>query len=192
MISLLYSCRIVSCTPNFLPALRTLRPAPLLPLPDGCDLPCGCRALQQGSPSPGGRLELVAATTERAATGILRRTVPQSTAAAAHPDLITAAQCEQIFGRAITQEQLADLNACLKRFEIDTPARITHFLAQIAHESGACSGWRSSPMAAPMKAASTSATPSQEMAAVTRGRGPSNSRAAPITTPSAASSVIPR
>lgn len=51
-------------------------------------------------------------------------------------DLITADQCEQIFGRAISCEQLADLNACLQRFEIDTPARMSHFLAQIGHESG--------------------------------------------------------
>jgi predicted chitinase len=51
-------------------------------------------------------------------------------------DLVTATQCEQIFGRAITPAQLADLNGCLQRFEIDTPERISHFLAQIAHESG--------------------------------------------------------
>lgn len=52
------------------------------------------------------------------------------------PDLVTATQCEQIFGQAISPEQLADLNACLQRFEIDTPARLSHFFAQIAHESG--------------------------------------------------------
>ena len=51
-------------------------------------------------------------------------------------DLVTAEQCQQIFGRAITVEQLADLNSCLNRFEINTPARIRHFMAQIAHESG--------------------------------------------------------
>ncbi|MFM7086771.1 MAG: C39 family peptidase [Cyanobium sp.] len=52
------------------------------------------------------------------------------------PPLLTASQCQVVFGRAISPEQLADLNACLQRFEIDTPARIGHFLAQIAHESG--------------------------------------------------------
>lgn len=52
------------------------------------------------------------------------------------PPLVNAAQGRQIFGQPISAEQLADLNACLHRFEINTPARLCHFLAQIAHESG--------------------------------------------------------
>lgn len=48
---------------------------------------------------------------------------------------LTADQAKRIFGRTITPDQLSDLNACLVRFEINTPARIRHFVAQIAHES---------------------------------------------------------
>lgn len=50
--------------------------------------------------------------------------------------LVTAAQCQAIFGRAITDAQLADLNSCLHRFEINTKARICQFLAQLGAESG--------------------------------------------------------
>jgi predicted chitinase len=50
--------------------------------------------------------------------------------------LVTMAQAAAIFGRSPTQAQLDDLNACLKRFSINTPARIRHFFAQVAHESG--------------------------------------------------------
>lgn len=50
-------------------------------------------------------------------------------------DLITLAQATAIFGRKPTPEQMKDLNRCLVRFEINTPARIRHFMAQISHES---------------------------------------------------------
>ncbi len=50
--------------------------------------------------------------------------------------LITLAQATAVFGRAPGDTQLADLNACLHRFNITTPARIRHFLAQVGHESG--------------------------------------------------------
>ncbi|QMV40485.1 glycoside hydrolase family 19 protein [Cohnella cholangitidis] len=37
----------------------------------------------------------------------------------------------------LTEAMLADLNACLARYNITTPARIRHFISQCSHESGA-------------------------------------------------------
>jgi putative chitinase len=61
---------------------------------------------------------------------------------------ITKVQVEAVCGRAIAYDDLDDLNSCLERFEITTVARIRHFMAQIAHESGGlqwfkelASGW---------------------------------------------------
>ena len=50
--------------------------------------------------------------------------------------LVTKGQAEAVYGRPITDAQLKDLNTCLERFNITTNARIRHFLAQTAHESG--------------------------------------------------------
>lgn len=50
--------------------------------------------------------------------------------------LLSKAQAESIYGRAIQPHQLKDLNDCLNRFGINTPARMRHFLSQTAHESG--------------------------------------------------------
>lgn len=50
--------------------------------------------------------------------------------------LISELQIEQIFKRQVTAHQLADLNNALRRFDINTPARIRHFISQAAVESG--------------------------------------------------------
>jgi predicted chitinase len=51
-------------------------------------------------------------------------------------ELVTLAQATAIFGRPPSSSQLADLNACLRRFQINTAPRMRHFLAQVGHESG--------------------------------------------------------
>jgi predicted chitinase len=50
--------------------------------------------------------------------------------------LVSKATATHIFGSAPYDNELDDLNRCLNRFEINTPNRIRHFMAQIAHESG--------------------------------------------------------
>ena len=55
---------------------------------------------------------------------------------AAPAQIITATEAQQIFGRAATDAQLKDLNACMTRFAITTVPRIRHFMSQISHESG--------------------------------------------------------
>lgn len=51
-------------------------------------------------------------------------------------ELVTRQQAESVFGTRVSDDHLKDLNGCLNRYEINTPARIRHFLSQIAHESG--------------------------------------------------------
>ena len=51
-------------------------------------------------------------------------------------ELVSLAQAAAVFTREPSSAQLADLNACLERFNINTAQRIRHFLAQVGHESG--------------------------------------------------------
>ena len=62
--------------------------------------------------------------------------------------LISKHEAEEIFGNAIRDNELKDLNKCLQNFQINTDLRIQHFMAQIAHESAGlkwmkelASGW---------------------------------------------------
>lgn len=60
----------------------------------------------------------------------------EGSAAAAVSALVSMAQATAVFTKAPSAAQLADLNACLVRFNINTPVRINHFMAQVGHESG--------------------------------------------------------
>lgn len=51
------------------------------------------------------------------------------------PQIISKEKAEAIFANPIYDAELKDLNACLNRYQINTPARMRHFLSQIAHES---------------------------------------------------------
>jgi predicted chitinase len=70
--------------------------------------------------------------------GRLLRESPSTANPLAHAlgTLVERSQLEEIFLRAVTEEQVAKLNKALVMFEINTPSRIRHFLAQIGHESG--------------------------------------------------------
>jgi putative chitinase len=50
--------------------------------------------------------------------------------------LISASVAQGIYGRAVSESQLKDLNKCLNEFQINTSSRMRHFLSQTAHESG--------------------------------------------------------
>ena len=51
-------------------------------------------------------------------------------------DYVTAAQLRTMGANTVTDQQVRDLNDCLRMFNITSPARIRHFLAQTMHESG--------------------------------------------------------
>ena len=50
--------------------------------------------------------------------------------------LLSKAQTEAIYGRSMQVQQFKDLSDCLNRFQVNTLARIRHFLSQTACESG--------------------------------------------------------
>lgn len=65
-----------------------------------------------------------------------------------HVELLSKSAITHICGRMPTTAQYEDINACLNKFEINTPQRMRHFIAQVAHESGGlrwteelASGW---------------------------------------------------
>ena len=67
------------------------------------------------------------------------REQPEPTPAATGEQLVTLEQLAAIWEctpNLIKPEEIDEMNACLRRFEITTRDRIKHFLSQTAHESG--------------------------------------------------------
>ncbi len=50
-------------------------------------------------------------------------------------NLVTKEQLQQIGWKNVSDLVLKDLNSCLEKFNINTPARIRHFISQCSHES---------------------------------------------------------
>jgi predicted chitinase len=83
-----------------------------------------------------GRLDELLSDAQRQAFTDLWRAEGSPAGPVLEPLLVTTAQATAVFTRSPSVSQLADLNSCLQRFSINTPARIRHFLAQVGHESG--------------------------------------------------------
>jgi putative chitinase len=56
-------------------------------------------------------------------------------------DWLSADQIKYIFGRPLSKTHLADLNRCLKQYDIVPGPRAWHFLSQVAHETGGGQWW---------------------------------------------------
>lgn len=50
-------------------------------------------------------------------------------------NLVTKAQLQEIGWKNISDLAIKDLNSCLEKFNINTPARLRHFISQCSHES---------------------------------------------------------
>jgi predicted chitinase len=97
------------------------------------DVPAGkTYGFDKTEPAANGHFKVILA----ASSGIFYVFPPHWDGLDATDEVVSKQQAEKLFGRAITNVQLQDLNACLNRYKINTPPRLRHFLSQIAHESG--------------------------------------------------------
>jgi putative chitinase len=61
---------------------------------------------------------------------------PKTPAGALGKNIVTAEELRKLGWVNISEPMINDLNNCLQRYSITTPARIRHFISQCSHESG--------------------------------------------------------